>query len=383
MAQLIFPANPTDGQTYTGGNGVTYTYKSPPGVWGASSDGGGRPEGASIMPADFTIINYDARSGIWTCGQKVTLYRETVNGALACGPFTAATSTNGLDWVLYDGGEPYIGSIWNVGGLINATTTTQALFVGVQNKAVYIPGRSPSKVTYDGIGGSTFSNNVRLYSSTVSGQSSSSASLIDSYGSKSGPGGRCVAYGPVNGSANAIVSTDDDFETVTTVTGGGLGSRCIYLPNINRWFVGSSSGFSYSTDGLAFSSSTGMPSQNGVSICENSTGGILVASNTTDSVKYVSTNGGASYTAASTPVNLSRSVWFTNGAFWAVGTQDNILYKSTNGTTWNQTSVNIFDIYGQTVLGALQYPWQVATDGKRVLMSLQRGLYDIPSSYFN
>jgi hypothetical protein len=33
MAQLIFPPNPTDGQEYAGGNGITYVYKSTPGVW--------------------------------------------------------------------------------------------------------------------------------------------------------------------------------------------------------------------------------------------------------------------------------------------------------------------------------------------------------------
>lgn len=40
MAQLIFPPNPTNNQEYAGDNGITYVYKSPPGVWTASGGGG-------------------------------------------------------------------------------------------------------------------------------------------------------------------------------------------------------------------------------------------------------------------------------------------------------------------------------------------------------
>jgi hypothetical protein len=41
MALLIFPANPFNGEEYIGGNGVTYTYSTVPGVWSTIGGGGG------------------------------------------------------------------------------------------------------------------------------------------------------------------------------------------------------------------------------------------------------------------------------------------------------------------------------------------------------
>lgn len=61
MAQLIFPANPTDGQTYAGGNGITYVYKSSPGVWTAPS------EGATSNYLGLTWTGYSLpESGLWS-----------------------------------------------------------------------------------------------------------------------------------------------------------------------------------------------------------------------------------------------------------------------------------------------------------------------------
>ena len=63
MAQLIFPANPVDGQTYAGDNGVTYTYKSPPGVWTAADGSGAGPVGTATS---FAPNSYATFTGQYT-----------------------------------------------------------------------------------------------------------------------------------------------------------------------------------------------------------------------------------------------------------------------------------------------------------------------------
>jgi len=53
MALLNFPPGAVDGQTSLQGNGVTYTYKDPPGVWTAPYSGGG----PGPVPGDLTAFD--------------------------------------------------------------------------------------------------------------------------------------------------------------------------------------------------------------------------------------------------------------------------------------------------------------------------------------
>ena len=66
--KLMFPPGPVNGQTYTGGNGVTYTYNATKGVWAAGGGGSGTWQ-------TFTA------SGTWTKPSGVsTVYVYAVGG---------------------------------------------------------------------------------------------------------------------------------------------------------------------------------------------------------------------------------------------------------------------------------------------------------------
>lgn len=191
MAQLIFPANPTDGQTYTGDNGVTYVYKSSPGVWGASSDGGGGflstewesyPLPATVLSSlggvmgrEYWCGDVNLTTGV-ACfiGNDLNVYRSTdlvnwtqvaskgeavvgsINAKCVCagngfwyvylsgpnGPFTISSSNDGLTWSSAQppgnnfvnaglvGADQYTSSgvLWGCGGNNFSTTNEISLY---------------------------------------------------------------------------------------------------------------------------------------------------------------------------------------------------------------------------------------------------------------
>ena len=403
MAQLIFPPNPTDGQEYVGGNGITYVYKSAPGVWTSPTKQG--PDflpGSASLPVNYTAVSYDSRSKIWSAGAASPPANVGPPGLTVFYPLSMATSLDGAGWTLSS-----LIQGTNIGQFTPGpcTQNPQGSFIGTDNKLVWLPpawvAGSPTTPVrgykMDGYGGTS--------SYVVDYSVSAVYPAFLSVASKSGPGGIALLR---SGTGNFTVkSSTDNFVTCFDLEGTFAGETNVYfyyLPKADKFIVAPPGGGGRSYVGTqAPGTSAGMtfvPSNINnwaiVRLAENGTGGVILATLSGSNDYIRSTDGGVTFTAVSAPTPPSgsefiRVIWFVNGAFYTFACEDNFglyLYKSLDGTSFSQVGGNLINTLNLYITPSTTGSSLSDTDGKKVIAYARNrvtgvtGLYEIPSSVF-
>ncbi len=222
--KLIFPGSPVNGQTYTGGNGVTYTYSATKGVWYVAGGGGG-----SGTWTTFTS------SGTWTKPSGVsTVYVYAVGGG---GGGTSAAAGGGGAGVFR---------------MVDASTVPASVTVTVG------AGGSPAGISAQaGHGGNSSAGTFTVAPGGRGGRSVTDGSAKGGNGGGSQYGGGAGGY--VFGAQGIQVAPDAGY----AFTGGGGGFNS--MSGAGSWFGGGGGGTVSGTSGgaSAFAGSGGGPSTAG------------------------------------------------------------------------------------------------------------------------
>jgi hypothetical protein len=192
MAQLIFPPNPTDGQEYVGGNGITYVYKTNPGVWSSKikefpdylglfwtpypiPEGGCWTKTPSLGAQPWAVRNWFADSSdtaICYISNSGKIYRSTDAKAWTQVYDTGQNPTTLPDWRLVAAGD----GVW---GFTSNTVNLRSLDDGL----TWQPGSSYSYLSSDrwGTPGVLYgaSTNTTNYTIVVLPKGSSTPTVYD------------------------------------------------------------------------------------------------------------------------------------------------------------------------------------------------------------
>lgn len=422
MAILNFPSGAVDGQTSLQPNGVTYTYKDPPGVWTAPFGGTPPVPPGPVVPGmvanGYMYAMYDAASQAWA----VWLAGPDASGNLqASGVLSLLMGKDGTEFFPVgpygdyrpDGFGNTTGIIGNYGPSFGFYSGAEFIYVVYQTG--YTTGRIVKISLADG--SRTFTNTTQT---PIIGQSGYLP--LWALRSKSGFIKGLSQQQPYLPNLSGIYwySTDDLVTVTGAGTWNGLGDTYppdsyFYLPNIDRFFffnqqTATNTLINYYSDGVTGTNTnitwpySVWPGIAPSGLAENSTGSVLVAvvnnstANPDYGEAYYSTNGGSTWTLGTqgtpAPTNdqIFSGVWFINGKFRILEvtrtTLQVKLFSSTDGATWTSQDVTAnFPTY----LPAYWYePFgQSASDGVKLLITGYKpswppdsAMLDVPSSLF-
>jgi hypothetical protein len=222
MAQLIFPSSPVNDQEFLGDNGITYIYKTTPGVWTAPSSGGGGGTAANPSPSNFSS----------------SPAFESGDGSLA-NPFVITASQ------CYPGGQASSRQVITVANQIPGNY----LFFSDENKATNGIRFNQNSQVINVDGKASFTLSFKDYPSTTAGGSYTGlvkcgttyfqwvvTVVTTSYNDLSviGPGGQVYYVNPTNvpgtGSFSKVIAADTSTDRMGWSGGAGMYNNALMPP---------------------------------------------------------------------------------------------------------------------------------------------------------
>ena len=389
MAQLIFPANPVDGQTYAGDNGVTYTYKSPPGVWTAPSDNKPFTPG-SLVIGNWTRVGYDPEGKLYYSWDQQSL--RVSGGYYTSMPVYVLISSDARTWTMCKpgpsistgAGEPgsfAADSFWGSNGSIRCKSYEFSPIGAFSSKAWVFTDLTG--IGYTGVKNYTDNSVLCLR-----------------------PGSNAAGIGP-----GAVISLNDggtsslgtNLDTVLTSPSYTSWGVTQYMVAAQSWLVSPGGGIAMAVstgNGTSWVKATfsgpdanSVPVSGSSVVAESTNGGLLVwlcrTSNASgdDRGSWVSSNKGLSWTFHPVATTFTTGAWFINGKFRAFSVDGGSvnLWSSTDGVNW--TSANVTSLLNGFQPSALERTNSTLVNSTLFLSGTfsqtgQPGISAIPFSFF-